>query len=324
MADLAIPSQGRLLEIIELQNAIASMNASGDDVMRFVADRAAGLTHATGVVVALVEGDDLVYRATSGSTKTALGTRLSVTSTLAARCIADRKPLRIDDVGSDPRADADTRGRHGVASVVDVPILYGEHPVGVLELVGAKPGAFTDEDVETLRLLSNIVAIALHKAHSYPRPRTDTSHDGVTGLENRRAFEDRVQAELGRSKRYGQSFSLALLDLEGFTTAADRFGQATADQILREIATILKGHTRVIDACFRLGGDEFAIVLPGTALEGARILSERCRVTIGEAKLCETIIKASFGVVESADETEPDALMTRAASALSADKDARR
>lgn len=324
MADLAIPSQERLLEIIELQNAIASMNASTDDVMRFVAERAAGLTNASGVVIAIVEGDDLVYRAAAGSTKSALGLRLSVISTFAARCIADRKPLRIDDAATDPRTDATTRARSNVVSVLDVPILYGEHPVGVLELTGAKPAAFTEEDVETIRLLANIVAIGLHKAHSYPRARTDTSHDAITGLENRRAFEERVQTELGRSRRYGQAFSLAVLDLEGFTTAADRFGQATADQILREIATILKGHTRVIDTCFRLGGDEFAIVMPGTPLEGARILAERCRATIAEAKLCESAIKGSFGVVESVDETIPDALMTRAAAALSADKDARR
>src|SRR3954470_4496753 len=118
MADLAIPSQERLLEIIELQNAIASMTPSTDDVMRFVAERAAGLTNASGVVVALVEGDDLVYRAAAGSTKSALGVRLSVTSTLAARCIADRKPLRIDDTATDPRADGDTRARSNVVSVL--------------------------------------------------------------------------------------------------------------------------------------------------------------------------------------------------------------
>ncbi|MBA3538796.1 MAG: GGDEF domain-containing protein, partial [Deltaproteobacteria bacterium] len=287
---MTTPSQDRLLAVIELQNALAATSMPAEEVMRMVAERAATLTSASGAVVALVEGDDIVYRAVAGSTKSALGMRLSLQTTFSGRCVTERKPLRSDDVATDKTVDADTRARPGVAAILDVPLMYGEHAVGVLEVVGAKPAAFTDEDTETLRLLATIVAISLHKAHSYPRPRYDATHDALTGLENRRAFDERIQTELGRSRRYGQSFSLALLDLDGFNTANDRFGQATGDQILREIATILKAHTRVIDACFRLGGDEFAIVMPGTALEGARILAERCRVHIAEAKLCESAI----------------------------------
>jgi len=304
MGELAVPTRERLLSIIEMQNAIASMNAPADDVMRMAAERAAGLTGGTGGAIALVEGDDLVYRAVAGTSRTSLGARLSMTTTHAGRCMSDRKAMRSDDAGG---------------KVADVPIMYGEHPVGVIEVVGDH--AFDDEDLDTLKLLSSIVAIALHKAHSYPRPRYDSTHDALTGLENRRAFEERVLTELGRSKRYGQSFSLALLDLDGFQTASDRLGVATGEQILRDIAAILKAQTRVIDACFRLSGDEFAVVMPGTALEGACILAERCRAQITEAKLGDNGITSSFGVVESTGEVAADELVTRALAALAADKD---
>jgi len=303
----AVPSTDRLLAVIELQNAIAASSMAADDVMRIAAERAGTMMNAPGAVVALVEGDDLVYRAVHGTAKATLGTRLSLATAQVARCIAERK-ARLED---------------GSAAV---PLMYGEHAVGLIQVLGEKSHVFTSEDTETLKLLATIISISLHRAHSYPRPRMDSTHDALTGLENRRAFDERISAELTRNKRYGQTFSLAVVDLDGFSTANDRFGQATGDQILRDIANVLKAHTRVIDACFRLGGDEFAIVMPGTALEGARILAERCRVHIVEAKLAELAdsgITASFGVVEAIDESAAE-LIVRSNNALQADKAAHR
>ena len=305
MAESATPSSERLLSIIELQNAIAAAALTADEVMRVVADRAQQLLGATSTVVELVEGDDLVCRATSGTgSSQQLGVRRqSQKAGLAGQCIAARKP--VND-----------------GSSVCVPLLHGEYAVGALCATGAK-GGFNDGDVETLRLLAAIIAIPLHRTRSFPRPRYDNTHDALTGLLNRRAFEERVNVELARRTRYKQSFSLALLDLDGFNTANDRFGEAAGDELLKMIGTILNKHTRVMDACFRLGGDEFAILMPGTAFEGAKVLAERFRTQINEAKLCDGTVTASIGVVEAAEETI-EQLAERADSALREDKASRK
>jgi diguanylate cyclase (GGDEF)-like protein len=294
------PRTERLLGIIELQNAIAAAGMNGDEVMRFVAERAAPLTNAQGATVELVEGDDIVCRAAGGSTKQQLGLRLSGKTSLGGRSVAERKALRSEDGGA-----------------VAVPLLHGEYAVGSLGISG---GTFTDEDIETLKLLAPVISIALHRTRSYPRPPKDNTHDALTGMLNRRAFEERVEVELARRQRYGQSFSLALLDLDGFNTANDRFGEAAGDELLRNIATILNTHTRVMDASFRLGGDEFAILMPGTAIEGAKTFTERCRQYIRDAKLCEGTVTASFGVVEAAEKESIAEFIGRADSALRDDK----
>jgi diguanylate cyclase (GGDEF)-like protein len=316
----AVPSPVRLLSIIELQNAILGAGMNADEVMGLVVERAASLTSAAGALIAIAEGEDLVVRAAARPTSTTLPERLPRTG-IEARCVAERRPILIEDAAADARVDAETRALTGAGALVCVPLLYGENAVGVIAAGSARAGALVEEDVETLRLLAQIVAIALHRAYTYPRPRQDSLHDPLTGLGNRRAFDERIDAELARNERYGHSFSLARIELDGLEDAGDRLGQAAADAAVRELAVILKRDSRAIDACFRIAADEFAIVMPGTSLQGAKILVERCRAHIGEAKLCDGAVRASFGVVEAATTEEPpDSLVARANAALAEDR----
>jgi diguanylate cyclase (GGDEF)-like protein len=305
-----------LLAIIELQNAIAAAAMNADEVMHIVAERAATLTTADAASIGLVEGDDLVYRASIGTAAGLVGTHVARMASPAGRCVALRRALRIDDAAVEPAA-----GRTS-GSVACVPLLYGETAVGALEVVAARSAAFSDEDVETLRVLGQIVAIALHRAYTYPRPRYDSLLDALTGLGNRRAFDERLDAELNRNRRFRHSFSLALVELDGLETAIDRLGQAAGDEMLRRIATILKQHTRMIDGCFRIQADELAIVMPGTSLEGARVVAERCRTHSAESKAVDGAVRVGFGVVTADDETAPQ-ILARASAALETDQAAR-
>jgi len=302
MADrTATPGAERLLSIIELQNAIIAAGLNADEAMNLVVERAGTLTGATGSVVALLEGDELVHRAVAGTARPSAGARTGKDAGPAGRAIADRRAVTTDDA-------------------LAVPLLYGESAVGAIEVSAGKPHAFGDEDVETLRLLAQIVAIALHRAYTYPRPRYDAQHDPLTGLGNRRAYDERIDAELARNRRFGHSFSLALLELGGLETAIDRHGQAAGDVAVHEIATILKNHTRAIDGCFRITADEIAIVLPGTSLEGARILVERCRAHLAQARPLDGSISAAFGVIEASAGETADELGGRANAAVAADR----
>jgi diguanylate cyclase (GGDEF)-like protein len=97
----------------------------------------------------------------------------------------------------------------------------------------------------------------------------EASHDPLTGLRNRRRFEEDLRTELARSHRYGVAGALLMLDLDHFKQVNDTLGHPAGDRLLAEIAAVLRGRARETDLLARLGGDEFAIVLPRCELDEA-------------------------------------------------------
>jgi len=98
--------------------------------------------------------------------------------------------------------------------------------------------------------------------------------DPLTGLLNRRKFEENLQTEISRAQRYGP-LSLLMIDLNFFKAVNDRYGHQAGDEVLKRVAVLLKACCRETDTCARLGGDEFAVLLPHTDGVAAEVVRER-------------------------------------------------
>jgi two-component system, cell cycle response regulator len=99
--------------------------------------------------------------------------------------------------------------------------------------------------------------------------------DELTGLKNRRAFDERLQEEFCRAQRYSDPVSLIMIDLDHFKHVNDRHGHPVGDLVLRGAADQIRASTRDPDICARYGGEEFAVILPKTHLQGALAVAER-------------------------------------------------
>lgn len=104
--------------------------------------------------------------------------------------------------------------------------------------------------------------------------------DSLTGLPNRQALIEAIEAELSRAKRFGRPFSLAILDCDGFKQINDALGHLVGDNVLCRIADSLRNQTRRYDCAGRWGGDEFLIVLSEIDQEGAHLVVERIRAAM--------------------------------------------
>ena len=293
----------RLAAVIETQREIAAADLEIDALMDLVVRRAQGISGAAGGVIELVDGDELVYSAVSGTATPCLGHRLPLDTTLAGLAISIDQVLRCDDSERDDRVDQEACLNVGAKSMVCVPLRHGDGAVGVLQVFSPDAGVFDEDDVQALELLAGMVAVHMARASELVAAAPVGRHDALTGLGNRRAYDERIVREVERARRYGHPLSLVLVDLEGLAKVNEEHGQAVGDEALRGAGAILREDIRLADESFRIGGDAFAILLPETTLENAWIVAERLRARIAEAKLSDGQVSSSFGVAESVGDT---------------------
>jgi diguanylate cyclase (GGDEF)-like protein len=137
--------------------------------------------------------------------------------------------------------------------------------------------------------------------------------DALTDLSNHRAFQEQVRHEVDAARATGSPLTLALIDLDGFKLINDTMGHRRGDELLAEVGAILASG-RAVDQPFRVGGDEFALLLPGTDIEGARVVAERLRSRITQ-QIPE--VGASFGMAElGVDADDVEALLACADAAM--------
>jgi diguanylate cyclase (GGDEF)-like protein len=311
-------SAARLRAIIRTQTEIAASDLDPATIMQLIAERAQELTRASAGLIEIVEAGEMVYAVAAGEATPYLGMRLEAASSLSGLCVREGKVLRSDDTAEDPRVDGAACKRVNAASMLCVPLVHNGGTVGVLKVYAPEAHHFDEADVETLEMLSELIAAHLSHANLFEAESRESRRDSLTGLPNRRAFEERLPVELARAARSGP-VSLCLRDLHGFKPVNDRLGHPAGDEVLRQVARILEG-SRMADDCFRIGGDEFAILMPGTSEEEAAIAATRIAEEIGNAGLGEGGIGVSFGIGTSADR-DGEALMSRADSELLAAKD---
>ncbi|RYX82340.1 sensor domain-containing diguanylate cyclase [bacterium] len=149
--------------------------------------------------------------------------------------------------------------------------------------------------------------------------------DELTGLYNRRAFNQQLQTELDRAKRYDTPLSLLLLDVDKFKNINDTWGHDYGDEVLRGVSAILQKTVRPSDYVARYGGEEMVIILPNTNQEGAEQSAQRCRQAIEAATWTHRQVTASFGVSTMTENLSVLAEMVKAAdSALYVSKESGR
>jgi diguanylate cyclase len=152
----------------------------------------------------------------------------------------------------------------------------------------------------------------------------EASQDSLTGLKNRRRFEEDLRVAMARGRREGTTGALLMLDLDHFKQVNDCHGHPAGDQLIREIAAVLRRRTRESDSLARLGGDEFAVVLPRCSAGEARLAAEGIAAAIRQHRPQDgEPITASVGVATFGDHprTSIASIVSEADSAMYAAKD---
>ena len=192
------------------------------------------------------------------------------------------RPLLVEH-GHNVQADAllDAAGR---ASALIVPLFVHNRVIGSLQLFSRESSAFASDDAQLLWMLSLVAENLLTREYANEGLIRYAFTDYLTGLKTRGYFEQQLEVEFKRSERHRQHIALLMIDIDHFKQLNDTYGHHVGDQVLRDVAAILMKDMREVDTVARYGGEEFVIILPETNGPGARLVAERLRKSVEQAR----------------------------------------
>lgn len=242
---------------------------------------------------------------------------------LAAMAVKNRHFMPAADERIEPDTvvfDVHTRLRPA-QSVLVLPLLHGERVLGTLTLAAARERQFPRATREILRVLSHQLSVGLQNARMYRAMEERATTDGLTGLTNHRAFQERLAQIHAMAERTGRKFSLILTDIDHFKRVNDTYGHPVGDAVLKRVAAVFAGRARKVDVVARYGGEEFVLVLPDTEAEGAEIFANKLREEVAAHTMTSDQgpfrVTISMGVAEyPADGRATSELVERADQAL--------
>ena len=158
-----------LFAIVEVQRLIATCDLEVDGTMALIAERARKVSSASGVAIGLLEGDELVYRAGSGSAAAYIGRHVKATLNVSAQNRASGEILRVENAETDRRIEAAICRQFGAKALLIVPICYHRAVAGAVEILFAEAHTFQDHEVRTYQLMAGLIAEAMSHAAQFAR-----------------------------------------------------------------------------------------------------------------------------------------------------------
>jgi len=182
---------------------------------------------------------------------------------------------------------------------VAVPLVVGARVTGAIELSGPEPHRMTRGSVDVLETLAMHAAAAIEAASLHTHTEQLAHTDALTGLANRRRLDHELALECERSARYQRPFALIMFDVDHFKRVNDTYGHTRGDEILQQLAEVVRQEVRTTDSVYRYGGEEFVVLARETDHRDAGELAERLRARIEahfSARGAVAPVTASFGI----------------------------
>ncbi|MEZ4489008.1 MAG: sensor domain-containing diguanylate cyclase [Cyanobacteriota/Melainabacteria group bacterium] len=189
----------------------------------------------------------------------------------------------VQDQENNPLFDPGFMQKLGTKSGLVQPLIMREKVLGVLFLEDfSEMREWSIDDMALIGSLADNLAVAIENADLHREVEKQAVTDGLTGVSNRRSFNEALEREFERAKRYSQDLSLIVVDLDFLKKINDTYGHMAGDEAIKNIGRVLAQSSRSTDITARYGGEEFCVLLPNTDIDMAEQLGERLRRLIAE------------------------------------------
>lgn len=320
----AVGDRTARLNALNQTAAAISSSLSLEEILDRILKRGAAITGSSAACIAFYDAQTGAFDdwATHGLSDRFVAGMSFPSGGLAEDAFRRGEPILSNDrPGTQYRLSALAR-EEGIRCLVCLPLRNRASRLGVIYFYRVDRETFLEEEIETLLTFAGLAAGAIANARLHEEARNLALTDKLTGLRNRRLFDQQLSHELARAKRDGRPLALLLLDIDHFKRVNDTHGHPAGDQVLQSVARVVGSGLRECDLAARFGGEEFAVILPDTGRAGAVSVAERIRGAVAEAALRleggrQVRVTASIGVsVFPGGEAAPDRLLECADQAL--------
>jgi len=292
--------QRKEIDLLNRLAKIVTSSMSMDSIFEAFVGELEDVVRLDWATIAMIEGNEIHILALASNIDSPWKSdgRMPLAGTATEYVCHERKTVYEPDLAAHQRF---VTGKHhlerGVRSVLYLPLQVKEKCIGALIVASREHDAFNPKQIRLLEQVALQIATPVENSQLYAAAEQRSRVDELTGLFNRRHFEERLQEEISRHSRHGEDFSIMYMDLDNFKTYNDIYGHPTGDTLLSTIARIVKGSIRGADQAFRYGGDEFVVILPRTGMADAHIVAERVRSEIfARMQEMEVAVTCSIGV----------------------------
>ncbi len=276
-------------ERVEVLARASTAIATADDPRLAICEAVRELTGADAAYLVQPDADGvLVSTASTGLDGVEVRVDPRCDTSLVLDAHHGREQLFVPDVPAHPRASRALVEACGTVSAVWQPVLRrGREPVGVLAVIWRRPVTALAPGVPAaLSTLAGEAAHAVERADLLVRLERAAERDALTGLPNRRRWDEVAASEVARADRTGVPLTFALLDLDRFKAYNDTRGHLAGDELLRDFAVAAAAQLREVDTLARWGGEEFVLALPGCDGAGALAVADRIRAAVPRGQTC--------------------------------------
>ena len=295
-----LEQQDRELTLVNRLTMVITSSMNIEEIFEGFAQELKEVVDVDWATIALIEGAELRFLALTSTMGSAwkAGERMPLLGTATEWVAKEKRSLYEANLSRHKRFwTGEHHLRRGVRSIVYLPLVVRGEGIGSLIVASRRVDAYNTGQIRLLEHLALQIATPIENSQLYARAEQRARIDELTGLFNRRHFEERLKEEIARHSRYGNVFSLFMLDLDNFKTYNDIYGHPAGDELLDQIGSIIRSSIRNADQAFRYGGDEFIVILPQTISEDAYVVAERVREQIAsEMKAKEVAMTCSIGL----------------------------
>lgn len=272
--------ESRLAEIFfthEFFKALTSYTAV-DDVCSLIVDGCNGILGAEISCVYLFNREDwtLVLKASQGRPEYAFRPVVPVSETIVGYAFREGS-LQESAVEPGSPSAAWVIDPSDISSHAAVPLRAGENVFGVMVVASSARRDLSVAEMERLQVLGNQSSLSLQNAILHGELERLSVTDRLTEMYNHGYFQQRLEEEFKRTRRFSHPLSLIMIDIDDFKAFNDTYGHVSGDLVLKGVSAVIRQNLREMDVAARYGGEEFALLLPETDCDGAKAVAERIR-----------------------------------------------